>query len=143
MLLTSSALTRFPLHCDISFLSWFPYRCLKLHAIHTLYQYKNSCIEFAISCICLSVHHKSRFRESQKPHKSRPLHTPKTTQIKNFASPALAAMYATHQAKCFINAPAVHRPEPVWAGQHVPAEDVGFAHSPAADADGVSEDMNG
>lgn len=94
-------------------------------------------------CICPSVQHKSRFLEGQKPHKSRPLEGPKTTQIKNFASPALTAMYAAHQAKCLIDTSAVHRPEPVRTGQHVPAEDVGFAHSPATDADGVSEDMNG
>lgn len=59
--------------------------------------------------------------ERVKSYTNQDLNTPKkTTQIKDFASPILAAVYTAHQAKRLINAPAVHRPEPIRAGEHVP-----------------------
>lgn len=63
-------------------------------------------------------------------------------QIKDFSLPTLAAMCAAHQAKCFINTSAVHRPKSVWPREHVSTEDIGFTHTPATDTDGVPKDMN-
>lgn len=81
--------------------------------------------------------------KGQNPTQIKTFTRPKTTQIKDFASPILAAVYTAHQAKRLVDAPAVHRPESAWAHEHVPAQNIGFAHALAADTYGVPKDMNG